>query len=352
MTDKFYSKRRFLFWIKLFGILMLSAMYANWLWDLPHSIFRDRDNYLIYASTPSLLIAQVFSSKSFLFKEPLFLLLNQGFLLLFGDPVRTINTFVFFITFATAFFSFFRTRSFLLGVVVLFFLFIQTQYLGMQLVTIRQGIGTALLLFLFPVIQKKYLIFLLFFICSLIHNSFYIITLFYIVYWILNEKLKIKSFAKKISIFTGFGFLFFSVFFTISKSIETKQNLQSLEESGASGSGGAFLMWAIILGYLLIFKRSTNKTDTSQRIFDLAIIGLVIYLTGYFLTPIVGRMIGIVIPFIAISLTERFRVRDLFFFGFVLAINFYLYFNGAFEGFLNVSLETFHHYIFSDTKFF
>lgn len=334
--------------IKIIFIIIVSLIYANWMASLPNSIFRDRDNYMVYASIPFKLLARAISSGSFLFKEPLFLLLNQGLLSLHNDPAKTVHILVFFTTFCTSFYAFYRANSAFGGLVVILFLFIQVQSLGLQLVTLRQGICAGILLLLIHKRSMHLLSLLL--LCGFIHNSFFVFAAFYGMQLLLGRHFGITSNRAKSIYIAIFGLFFFSMFSVLSSLVATKQNLETIEVGDASGGGGAFIVWLIVLFYLLAFKTNVGikeKNDANRNIYNLAIIGLLIYLTGYFLTPIVGRMIGVFIPFIIMALLHNFKVRDVFFIALVFGINFYLYLSGSFEGVLTVSLDSFHHELFS-----
>lgn len=324
--------------LKVLLILALSIIYAIWLSNLPDFLFKDRNNYFLYAQYPIERLAQVISTKSFLFKEPLFLVFNAGMLLLFKNPATTITIIVFIITFSISYFCFYRSTSFIKGIFLLFIVFIQTQSLALQVVTIRQGVGWAILLLTLPIIKKPiHIIYLLAF-CGLFHNSFFLLCFFYALYWLIFYKSAIKSAEIRMLFFVGVGLVFFILFYFITSILDLKQ---TFEETESTSGGGAFVLWFAVLIYLLLFKRKDNVAN----FYDISIIGLVIYLTGYFLATISGRMIGIFIPFIFFSILYRCKTLDLLFVSFLSFIFFYLYSLGAFENFLVVPLRIFHQYL-------
>ncbi|MDF2476036.1 MAG: hypothetical protein K0S24_1519 [Sphingobacterium sp.] len=334
-------KSQFELLVKFIYSTIFGWFYAIWLYDLPALLYRDRVNYISYATYPDIYI-NIAKAKGYIFFEPLFLLFNKWTLGLFNNPEFSVKIFVFFITFSLCFFCFYRTRYFVFGLLAVFFLFIQTQALGMQLVTIRQGLGMALLLLTLPSTKKEVQVFLLIAFCGLIHNSFYIFLLFYLMDWFLDNKVKVRK-SIRLTYLILFGLIFSISFFVASKFLETKQDYQDFEYSS---SGGAFLFWLSVLIYFLLFK-GENETDRFSKLsYKISIVGLIIYVTGYFFTPISGRIIGTFAPFIIISLFSKFKTSDIFVFIFMVLVNFYLYYNGAFEGFLAVPLETFHSYIF------
>ena len=334
-------KSQFELFVKFIYSIVISWFYAIWLYDLPALLYRDRTNYIGYATYPDIYIT-IAKTKGYLFFEPLFLFLNKWSLKLFNNPEFSIKLFVFFITFSVCFFCFYRTKYFVFGLLGIFFLFIQTQALGMQLVTIRQGLGMAVLLLTLPFAKKEWHVFALIAFCGFVHNSFYIFLLFYLVDWFLENKINVRK-SIKLTYLILFGLLFAVSFFVASKFLETKQDYQDFEYSSG---GGAFLFWLSILIYFLLFK-GENETDQFAKLsYKISIVGLIIYITGYFFTPISGRIIGTFMPFIIISLFSKFQTSDFFVFVFMVFVNFYLYYNGAFEGFLAVPLETFHRYVF------
>ncbi|RLJ97685.1 EpsG family protein [Tenacibaculum discolor] len=336
------QKNKFNKFIKLFYSLSIAFIYGSWLSSLPSFLFKDRGNYLIYA-TYSTDILEDIGAKGYLFFEPLFLLINKALLLLFSDPRLTIDLIVFFISFSVCFFCFYRSKNFLIAILTIFFLFVQAQSLGMQLVTIRQGLGLSFMILLIPLFKKRSQVLILLLILGLIHNSFYILTLFYSIYLIVFFKFK-WSYYTKLIIFYSFGLLFSFTFMMALQMIQAKQSYEGFQ---FSSGGGAFLLWLIVFFYLLFFKRKKKEDVFFNEIaFELAIIGLVIYTTGYFLTPISGRIIGSFIPFIVLSLLKDFNVKDFFFFLFIGLVNIYLYDLGAFEGFLRVPLDVFQKKLF------
>lgn len=332
-------KEKFNTYIRLLCSIALAVLYASWLSKLPSHLFKDRENYLLYAAYPNEFIDKL-EFKSFLFFEPIFLYVNR-LLLFLNNPELTVHILVFFITFSIAFFCFYRTNNFLFGFFLLFFLFIQTQALGMQLVTLRQGIGMAVVLLTLPFFKKKSHLLLLLTVLGFMHNSFFIISLFYGVYWLIFSKLKSNNFVKT-SWFFLFGIAFSLLFFILKQFVETKQDYEGFE---FSSGGGAFLMWLIVFIYIYIFKSKISRSFYSQAVFEISVIGLIIYLCGYFLTPISGRIIGFFIPLIFLTIINNFKTRDFVFLIIVSLVNLYLYVKGAFEGFLEVPLETFHKYL-------
>lgn len=328
--------------IRLYTSIIFSIIYAFWLSSLPSHLFRDRDNYLVYAGYSGERL-ELIDGFWILFFEPLFLFINKWLFILYANVDLTIAIFVFFVAFSVSFFCFFRNKIFLFGFLMLIFLFVNSQTLAMQLVTLRQAIGLAFLLLLTPYLDKERHLFILFAVLGLIHNSFFIIALFYFVYLFINSRLSL-SYERKLVVFILFGLIFSLSFMLLIKFVQTKQNYDGFE---FSSGGGAFMVWSLVLLYILLFKKNVVRDKFSQFLFDISIIGLVIYTTGYFFTPLSGRIIGTFIPFIILLILTRACMRDLVFFLFLACVNLGLYYNKTFEAFLLVPLETFHKSLFN-----
>lgn len=135
-------------------------------------------------------------------------------------------------------------------------------------------------------------------------------------------------------------------FFSLIRYFNVKESYLDFD---SEARGGAFLLWLIVLIYMLFFKkRCLNSKFLFVRIaYNFSVIGLLIYLTSYFLSPIAGRIIGTFIPFIYFILLYNMRIVDLFFVIALLVLNVYLFFNGGAEGFLAVPLNVF----FENMKF-
>ena len=78
---------------RIFVLFTISLVYAYWLSDLPGHLFKDRDNYLIYATNAGDRLSYLWSEKTLLFYEPIFLIVNN-ILLVFNNPELTIKIIV------------------------------------------------------------------------------------------------------------------------------------------------------------------------------------------------------------------------------------------------------------------
>ena len=182
------------YYIRITIIVLISIAYATILSSFSNSIFRDRDNYVIYA-TYSADILNNYSPSSYLFNEPLFLYYNS--VLSYFFPVDIVpRVGVFFISFTLAYFILIYASSFLKVILGFLLLFFVSYTFHLQLVVLRQGIATAIFIYLVHFFwgQKKF--YPLCFVLAFIHSSFFIITAVLIYdkilsYYIKNVKTKI-----------------------------------------------------------------------------------------------------------------------------------------------------------------
>jgi len=329
--------KQFIKRIKIVFYFFLGLIYAYVLTSIPHIFFKDRDNYLtIYADWFDMYFNNLVSWKTFLFTEPLFFYLNK-LLYYFNDPSLTVCVFIFINTFFICSFCFKRSQNFFLGVLLLLLIFFNPQSFALQLVTIRQGLGVVLLLLFYNRFDKRYIDYLVIFIASLIHTSFYIILLFVVFYDIMTNLMKIKTFNIKILYILILGVAVNSASLVISNALGTKQEVSS---EATEVSGLMFLLWGAVFVYLLFFKKYLLEEDSLYKsYYILSLIGLSIYLTGYFLSPIAGRIIGTFIPFIYLSILYKMRKGEILLVLMLLFINIYLFFNGGAESFMLKSLN-------------
>lgn len=85
--------------------------------------------------------------------------------------------------------------------------------------------------------------------------------------------------------------------------------------------GGLFLLFFGVAIYLYLYGDKNDK-----RLYEFTIIGLVIFLTTYFLSPIAGRFFNTIIPFVFFLLVSRSRILDILLLEFFISHFFYFYF--------------------------
>lgn len=328
-----YARDRF-FKVRLFSALILSILYAFILSSLDLSLFRDLRNYELYIDTLEYRKTLILEN-GIIFYEPLFYLVCK-ILSLFFDSEGAVRFLIFFNCF-TIFFkcstSFSRRWQ---NILLLLLCLLQPQIFAIQLVTIRQGFGVAIFIWLFPLLKNKLQIAFTLAILGMIHNSFFIIAFFVFVFY-LFEKMTNRSYYVKLFLLFLVGIVFNLAMFVILQFFSSKQGA-GYEDASLQGGGGGFILWGTLFFYICFIQKKFRDVSTFYQIFDFTLIGLVIYLTSYFLTPIAGRIIGTFIPFVYfLILLKR---ENLMFAVFLLLLNWYLFFNGGAEAFLETDLPT------------
>ncbi|KAF2334164.1 EpsG family protein [Flavobacterium ginsenosidimutans] len=316
----------------------ISLVYAFWLAGLPSEIFRDRNNYEVYATDYDMLLELYISTYTIFAREPVFLYFNK-WLSVFNDPITTIQIFVFFICFSLSFFILKTSRNFVIAVLFFLFMFFNAQAFAIQLVTLRQGIGLGFLLWYILYVKKYNYLNLVKFtaILGFIHTSFLIVAFLLFVDWFVLNKTKYKSFNFRLFFLATISIFINLLLFAITKLIGAKQDYSDFE---FSSGGGAFILWFTVFVYILVFKPKTYELTKDKYMHALTISGLVIYLTSYFLTPIAGRIIGTYLPFVFYILMYRPKLQDIIFIITVIFVFIILFVNGGAEGFMTVSLGT------------
>lgn len=268
--------------------------------SLPHSIFRDRENYEAYVNYLSnILYNYNVEGLSIFFNEPIFLLINYILGSIFSSATVV---YIFVFTIITSFFIFLKKKSanllmFILGVIAFFSISYSFHF---QFVILRQALATTLILgaLLYCKDFKKLLI-----ICSIscfIHSSMFLI-LFLLV---LNNVLKNKEplirygFISIIIFIFGFFALKVAIFLGI-------RQAGYLLELDYSVGGGAFLLWFLVLISLLFFYK-----EKSSFLYEYSVLGLLFFLILYFFNPIVGRLMCSFVPAIILLLVSRFNFTN------------------------------------------
>ncbi|NVP02084.1 EpsG family protein [Photobacterium damselae subsp. damselae] len=280
--------------MKYLLVSVVSFIYASILSSIPSVYFRDRVNYYIYAKDFDRISSQYSTFSSKLFNEPIFLYINNFFSFISSD--KLILYFVFFIAFTCSFMILNYSRNAMYGLLGLCLLFFIPQTFHLQLVILRQGIATSLLLwFIFfnhNKLDYKLLLFVL--LLSFIHTSFFILLGMLLIDKILIDK-NIRFFAQlTYGIFIGFSYHLIGIVFSI------RQVTESHMESVGSVSGISFIIWSSILYYIYRYYRATNDI-----IILISIYGLIFYLSNYFISPISGRIFSTFLPFILITLLKN-----------------------------------------------
>lgn len=317
--------------------VFISCLIAYLFSQLNLYMFKDLSNYIFYINNLELRAEEIISG-GIVFYEPLFYSILYALNLVFNAET-IIRIIIFFNTFSICFFCLRNEKNIFIGLVIYIICFLQPQVFALQQVTIRQGIGVSIILWLLPKMKSLLHIAFLTLILGLIHNSFFIISIFVFIY-IGLEKIKIKKFNNRIILITlvGIGFNFF--LFIISDFITVKQS-DGYAEFESSAGGGAFVFWTFIFVYFLFFKKDLLNNIKYKDWYIFTLLGLIIYITSYFLSPIAGRLIGVFVPLVIILTMKKKNVLDFYFLLLIMCINIYIFFNGGAEGFMLVKVDYF-----------
>lgn len=300
--------------------LIISFIYIYIISTFPNDWFRDRNFYLIYANEAESIIESSGLGIGLFVNEPIFLRLAQ----FFGNHLSAdlfpiaMSIFVASIYVLTLVFKSRTIIMFLLGVMSLVVVgYLQTA----QVMVLRQGVATAIFLIAFLLIknEKKKLA-----VClslALFHSVFFIISGIYALYIFY---LKNKG-TKQMLLIVAFvaAILFASSSFLLSYLGFRQAELYSTQTS--AGGGGSFVLSILIFIYLYLFG---NKED--KQLYDWSLIGLVLFIVGYFLFFSAGRLYVSFFPFILMLLVTKSRLQDILFLSFINLIYIMLFYFGSY----------------------
>lgn len=283
------------------SLIIISIIYASIMTSFDMEYFRDRENYLVYARD-SIDILNRYISVSVvvaIFNEPLFLLLNYVFSL-FLLPEGVVSFFIFFVTFSICYIVLKESRKNLGILMVVFLLLPFCSYtFHLQLVTIRQGLATVLLLYTVRKSENPRIWAFVCLIASFIHISFLIIFAALILHIVFcNNK---HSILKILFIQFLFALIMSLALFFVARYLGIRQVDVYEGTSNSRNSGAFFIIWGFVLVYMMYVTnfKINNKYDILSYIF------LTIFLVSYFTNPTAGRLMGTFTPFIFISLAKK-----------------------------------------------
>ncbi|HDZ33951.1 MAG TPA: hypothetical protein ENH67_13930 [Pseudoalteromonas sp.] len=290
------SKTAFYFLAALFYGLLLAS--------LPNELFRDRDNYIVYARNFDIIAGQ-YSALTFFFNEPLFLFYNKLLSFLFA-PELVPRVSVFFISSTAAYFILKYARNLLMIVIGFSLLFFVSYTFHLQLVVLRQGVATILFLWIVYFFWGQKSFFPLCFLLLFFHISFAIVffVLFYehvLNYFIKNIKLRLLFFSS-----TLFAVSFLML--TIAALLGVRQATSSHLMNNTNGGGG-FVLFAFLL-FFLYLRGLNNVCKTPYG--KIGLLGVIVYLVFYFTIPVSGRLISIFLLFYYIYIVLSLNLKDLF----------------------------------------
>ncbi|MEY0220234.1 EpsG family protein [Providencia rettgeri] len=301
-------------------IILYSTLYSYILATLPNYIFRDRANYLVYAEKSSEILQQ-YNGISIISNEPLFLLINTVLKSIF--PLEIIpNVIVFFISFTISYIILVRSKNMLLGILGILCVLSIAQVFHLQLVILRQGLATALLLWIVYFFwNKKYFLFLVF-VLAFIHSSMLLIVFFFLV-----DKITKKYISHKVEYrIIVLLFISFSTSILIIPIAELLSMRQAKEYNDISSSvgGGNFILYSLILMTLITQQK---KIFLDDGIYTVTIIGISIYIGMYFISPLSGRLISTFTPFIICTLCYFNNLRSYLLLFIIISINSFIFYS-------------------------
>lgn len=284
------------YYLKVYLSSLLSIVYAFLLSSIPNYLFRDREEYVVYAIYSTNLLEE-YDSLSYIFNEPLFLYYNKILSYIFSvDFIPKVG--VFFISFTLMYFILIYSTSMfkvLLGSLLIFFV---SYTFHLQLVVLRQGIATAFFMWFVYFFWDQRKFYPLCFLLPFFHSSFFII-IFLLIY---NDLLSyfIEGVKKRLFLIT----------LTLSTSsfilLEFAQNLGLRQASQShllenNNSGGGLLLFSFAL--LILFFRGLNNVyqDKYGRI---AVLGIIVYISFYYTVPVSGRIISTFLPFMYVYIVS------------------------------------------------
>lgn len=258
-------------------ILFVALAYACLFVVLPHEGLKDRANYIVY-SEDSLLILEYNAGRGFLSvisNEPIWLLINASLQWLFGG--LAIN---FIIAIPAFYVSYLVLRSRPECFFWLFLFLFLPQTIKNHIIHLRQGWGVCVFLIAW-FSDSRGTKFFLYALAPLIHSSFFFVDLILVVSWFLQALRFSLSIRHLVYLIIGVGLAVGLASLAALMGARQAENFISTE---LKVSGFGFVFWLFILILFICQGRIFLKRNS------FAVGGLIIYLSGYFLTEAAGRI--------------------------------------------------------------
>jgi len=282
-------------------ILIISALYAYFLMNIPMDSIMDRDNYLNYALASSEIWTR-YNTISGLFNEPLWLQLNISLYTLFNDQETVVKFYIFFSSMMMSFIVLRQNKKYFIYLLGIIFLWqVMTNYV----VHLRQGVAIAI--FLLGYFNKNKNIQLFFYLLTpFIHTSFFIV----LALMLYSTILKKSKFSLQINYLLQFSsYAIFSLFIlSIALYFGARQGEVYLSGNSISFSGFGFIYWLLIL-FLFISEEQSFQLKN-----NLAISFILFYLASYFTLPVVARIFEDVLILILLSALDLSKNKQKIFF--------------------------------------
>lgn len=325
----FVKKRK----INSYACFFLSCVYAVFMSGFPHEYFKDRENYIFKVEYSDYFLSQLPLSFKVLFSEPLFVILNDLLSNVLLAPT-VIYVYVFFIAYTCSFMVMRYSDNFLMLVLGLLLIVFIPNMWSLQLGAIRQGVAASLIywgLYLYRSDNLK--LYFILFLSGLIHVGGFLV--FFV--------MVIHSLSKHFfpSLKSIWHVLIATVFFVLSVALSTllsgyaQSKHAGYFENSLNIGGGLFIFYF----FMTIMVFFSNKSRVLWSNFEtLGFLGVVIYLSIYFISPVSGRLLDFFVLPLLVILVSKFSFRNIVLISFMLVINFFLFFNG---GAMNVMNESF-----------
>ena len=288
--------------------LCLALGYALVLASLPVDVFKDRGNYLIYASHSGIIFERYLAQGwlSAFSNEPVWLWLNT-LLAMFWSPEMVVRILIFFPAFAVALVVLRHdSRQFLWLLLIL----LMPQVIKNHIIHLRQGVAIGVFILGWIAVRpwQRWSLWLL---APLIHTSFF----FILPFWVLSQLLVRLRFAMDlrtllysiVGITVGLGLGWLATVF------QARQATQYGFDS-ADISGLGFVFWGFVL--LLTFWQGREY----QRTHAFAVSVLILYLCTYFLSEVTARIFESALLIVLLALLQLKGLRRQIF---LAAISFY-----------------------------
>jgi len=318
------SKVKFIFYI------FLSVIYGYIFTLIPHFYFKDRVNYLSYAENYDFFL-YLKSDVSFLTSEFFFLYINK-FLSLFFVPENIVYFFVFFINFTLCFLFLSYGRKTVLPLLGILAFFLMPFGFSYQLGSLRQSFAVSLFLFsIYYIKNVNLLLICISVLLGLIHTSFLLVIPFLVADYIFLKFFSDRDLFYRLTLQLLVA-LFIGLLLSIISAIFSVEKMGSYLES-ESGLGWFFLFFIPFL-IVNIYRYYINKKI--DYISFLSIVGIIIYIVFYFITPISGRIITIFLPFIFLSLINKVNPINMWLLVYSILIGSWLFYNESYLAIMTI----------------
>ncbi|MEC6815437.1 EpsG family protein [Photobacterium toruni] len=301
-------------------IILLSLLYSIFLvfyFPVDASIV-DRLNYLIYTDNSINLIGRYYNQGilSFLFNEPLWLILNVALSSMLSSE-NVIRVIIFFSSFSICYYCLINNKKEWLFVFMILFL---PQIIKNNIIHLRQGLAISIFVIGFYS-KNRSIRNVLISISPFIHVSFFIVITIYLLS-VISNKLKYSSGIKTI-VTVSVGIIFSLSISMISIYLGARQ-ADEYSFSTINVSGAGFLFWLVIF-VLLVFQ---GKNYFKRYTFE--ILTICFYLSSYFFTVITARIFENAMCLVLIAcchLTSYRKFIFIFIFGFYFIANYIIRIN-------------------------